>query len=93
MPTSAFLCACIGALLVLVCSTQNNTDVKMEKLGQFFFQIGELKVPDLAQPFFLVLLDAKTMVRALNAVLSGRTWRCSSQKGNTLPPGQTFHLA
>lgn len=39
------------------------------------FQIGELKVPDLSSAVFLVLLVAGTIVKALNVVLSDRTWR------------------
>lgn len=59
----------------------------MEKWGWLFFQIGELKVPAVAQPFSLVCLDAETMAKAL---------KCSSQRQNlegkqhTLPPVQTF---
>lgn len=51
MPTSAFPCSCIGGSPCLSLLPQNNTDVKMEKQGRFFFQIGEFQVPDLAQRF------------------------------------------
>lgn len=81
------LCLFWGALLIFVYSTQNNADVKMEKWGWLFFQIGELKVPAVAQPFFLVRLDAETMAKALE---------CSSQWQNQeahVPRGETAHTS
>lgn len=51
----------LGALLVLVFSTQK---ILMEKWGWLFVQIGDLKVPDVAQLFLLVRLDAETVMKA-----------------------------
>lgn len=50
----------LGALLVLVFLHPKNTNVKMEKWGWLFVQIGDMKVPDVAQLFLLVRLDAET---------------------------------
>lgn len=42
----------LGAFLLLVCSTQNNTNVNMEKWEWLFFQIGELKGLDTQRPWW-----------------------------------------
>lgn len=59
----------------------------MEKWGWLFFQIGELKVPDVAQPFFRVHLDAETMVKALEC---GSQWHCLEAH---VPRGETAHTS
>lgn len=55
----------------------------MEKWEWLFFQIGELKDPDLA--VFLVLLDAETMVKAPNTISVAEPGGVCSQRGSDLP--------
>lgn len=54
----------------------------MEKWEWLFFQIGELKGPDLA--VFLVLLDAETMVKASNTVSVAEPGGVCSQRGSDI---------
>lgn len=54
-------------------------------MGWLFVQIGELEVPDVAQPFFLVHLDAETMVKALEC---GSQWQ---HLETHVPRGETAH--
>lgn len=49
--TSALPCTGIGGSPFLVCSTKNNTDVKMEKQGWLFSRLENWKSLTWAQPF------------------------------------------
>lgn len=54
----------------------------MEKWEWLFFQIGELKGPDLA--VFLVLLDTETMVKASNTISEAERGGICSQSGSDM---------